>query len=308
MAKYALVVTDSGYIYGVNALINSLKYYGNEVTFHHLYWGEEAEAWSKAIQNSGKFDFKSINLEKLSSNPDYPKRNGSVRPAWFCKFYRYFYCALELSGKYDAICIMDADMMVTSNIMAWFEVAACSDKLIMPNNDMSAQEHDSYIIDKIGSGASPPLHNMPLFFRPSSKINNIFLSMISIHEKRQVSDMSSLNHAIIEAGYMNNVLALPNLLWLISVAYNVRLTLKEVGGRKQLMLHKTGDRINSVHKPWWIPQYCKKLIEGCSNEMARDIALNNLSLFWDLLCFFNTELYHKIPWEIEFPEVKAWQQ
>ena len=79
MAKYALVVTDSGYTYGINALINGLKYYGNDVTFHHLYWGgSKAEPWSKSIQDSCEFDFKSINLQGLVNDPRYPKKTGKM--------------------------------------------------------------------------------------------------------------------------------------------------------------------------------------------------------------------------------------
>jgi len=307
MAKYAFVVSDSGYTYGINALINGLKYYGNDVTFHHLYWGPKAEAWSKSVQGSGKFDFKSINLKDLVNDPRYPKKTGKMSPAWVCKFYRYFYCALELS-EYDAVCIMDADMMVVNNIMQWFEVAACSDKLIMPNNDMSPQQHDCYAVDDIGGGSSPPVHNMPLFFRPSSTTKSIFLSLLRISEERQISDMASINHAIIEAGQMDNILILPNYLWLISVQYNVRLALREIGDLRYLLLHKSGDKVNSVHRPWWSPDYCKKFIEGCSTELTWGISFNNITLFWDMLCFFNTQLYHKIPWDIEFPEVKAWKQ
>jgi len=306
MANYALVVTDSGYTYGINALINGLKYYGNEVTFHHLYWKSKAASWSKSIQDSGEFDFRSIDLEELLKNPSYPKVRDNMGGPGICKFYRYYYCALELAG-YDAICIMDADMMVVNNIMPWFEVAARSGKILMPNNDMSPYENNWYDQNKIGGGSSPPLHNMPLFFKPSSITESIFLSMLEMHEKWQVSDMASLNHAIIEAGQMGNVLVLPNCLWLAATTTNIRLFYREIGGLKYLTLHKSGDKLNSVHRPWWNPKYCKKEIDGQKDERSRDTLLHNVTLFWDMLCFFNTQLYHKIPWDIEFPEVKPWK-
>ncbi len=309
MAKYALVVTDSGggYTYGVNALINGLKYYGNEVTFHHLYLKPLAKAWSESVQNSDEFDFKSIDLEELSKNPSYPKLSKKLGRPGLCKFYRYYYCALELA-EYDAVCIMDADMMVVNNIMPWFEVAARTGKIIMPNNDMSPLEHNCYDQNKIGGGSSPPLHNMPLFFKPSSITKSIFLSIMEMHEKWKVSDMASLNHAIIEAGQMENVLVLPCCLWLIQSPWNIRLVHRKIGGLKYLMLHKMGDKVNAIHRPWWRAAYCKKFIEGCRTELTRDITLNNIRLFWDMLYFFNTQLYHNIPWDIEFPEVKAWQK
>jgi len=309
MAKYALVVSDSGYTYGINALINGLKYYGNDVTFHHLYWGLKAEAWSKSIQDSREFDFKSVNLEELANNPSYPKLRDRMGVAGYCKFYRYYYCALELiDAGYDAICIMDADMMVVNNIMPWFDVAACSDKMIMPNNDMSPYEYNWYDQNKISGGSSPPLHNMPLFFKPSSVIKSIFLSIPEMSVKWQVSDMASLNHAIIESGQMDNVLVLPCCLWLLQTTTNIRLFFREIGGLKYLTLHKSGDKVNSVHRPWWNPNYCKKEIDRQKDERTRDTFLHNVTLFWAMLQFFNTRLYHKIPWEIEFPEVKAWKQ
>ena len=132
--------------------------------------------------------------------------------------------------------------------------------------------------------------------------------MSEMSVKWHVGDMASLNHAIIEAGQMGNVLVLPCCLWLIATPANIRLFHREIGGLKYLLLHKSGDKINSIHRPWWSPNYCKKFIEGCSTELARDITLNNITMFWDMLCFFNTQLYHKIPWEIEFPEIKAWKQ
>ncbi len=309
MAKYALVVTDSGYTYGINALINGLKYYGNEVTFHHLYWGPIAGAWSKSIQASGEFDFKSVNLQELAENPSYPELRSKMGAAGYCKFYRYYYCALELvDAGYDAVCIMDADVMVVNNIMPWFDVAATSGKILMPNNDMSPYENNWYDQNKIGKGSSPPLHNMPLFFKPSFAMKSIFLSLPEMSIKWQVSDMASLNHAIIEAGQMDNVLVQPSCLWLIAIPYNIRLVNRKIGELKYLVLHKTGDKVNTVHRPWWRALYCKKFIEGCSTELTRDITLNNIRLFWDMLYFFNTQLYHNIPWDIEFPEVKAWQE
>jgi hypothetical protein len=121
MGRYAVVVSDSGYLHGVNALLNGLKYYGNKVDFHHLYWGPEAEVWSRSAQRCGEFNVVSVDLQELAKDPDYPKRNGRMSAAWYCKFYRYFYCALALcsSAYYDAVCIMDADIMVVNNIMPW---------------------------------------------------------------------------------------------------------------------------------------------------------------------------------------------
>jgi hypothetical protein len=310
VGKYAMVVSDSGYVLGINALVNGLRFYGNQLTFHHLYWGKKAQAWSKSVEDSGEFDFVSVNLKDLVDDPDYPKvETTRMSGAWFCKFYRYFYCALELTtAGYDAVCIMDADMMVVNNIMPWFEVAARTGKLIMPNNDMSAQEQFHYDPTRIGRGASPALHNMPFFFKPSAVISALFLSMPEIHTRLGISDMSSLNHAVIEAGQMENVLVLPNCLWLISVPWNIHLVRRMIGNKPCLLLHRTGDRVNSVHKPWWSPGYIKRLVERSPFEVTRDIVLNNATLFWDSLKFLNTELYHKVSWEVDFPEIKPWDK
>lgn len=297
MAKrYAIVVADSGYKYGVNALVNSLKYYGNDVDFHHLCWGPKALEHSGSLKRCREFNIITYDLKANWRRPEI--LNGRrISPAWVCKFYRYIYCATEVFD-YAAVALFDADMMVTNNIMGWFEVAEKTKKMVMVNNDLSRHEHDCYKIEGIGKGTSPPVHNMPMFFDPFTS-SDIFLSIPEIHVEVGVSDMSSLNHALIRAGKMEDLLILPNCLWLVSYPHNIKLVRRELCGKLYLMLHNSGDRVNAVHKPWWVLKYCERVINQGKDLSTRAILHNNIKLFWETNKFFNTELYHKVEWEDE---------
>jgi hypothetical protein len=294
--RFAFIVSDSGFIPGVNGMLNALDYYGTEVDFHLLYWGEETEAFAKSREDQ---IHKAVDLTKLVGTEHYPAHEkGMKEKAWHCKFYRYLY-AIHECQEYDAVAIFDADMLIVNDITIYLEIAASLDRVVLPNNDWSNQEYDRINVEAIKGASSPPCHNMPLFFDPK-KFKHVFEPLVEVAREVGVSDMAAVNHCLIRAGEMERVFALPNAFFVLSHYYNIKLHLRDVAGKKFLGLWQGGDRIVAVHRRWWSKAWCDKFSSDVKEDDARMIADNNIKHFNNLYRFFNTEWKWKIEWKDEF--------
>jgi len=295
--KYALIVTSSGHIPGVNGLLNATRYYNINVEFHLLYGSKKVIEYLNTLGDVFP-NLKKIELEKLKEKDNYPKHPRKKESAWYYKFYRYFYAINELQD-YDAVAIFDADMQIVNNIMPYFEIADETEKILMPNNDYSNQEYDWHPDYPYHGAASPPLHCMPLFFKPK-----IFNKIPSRMLEEPGSDMCSLNNALINLNMMKDIFVLSNSRWVQSHYYHVKLARRNINNKWYLGEHRGGDRIFSFHRRWWIKSICEKYINGVKERENQEIAFNNVKLFWEFTKYFNTELYHKIDWkeDWDFPQ------
>jgi len=295
--KYAIICTDTGMFPGVNGMLNALLYYGNEVEFHYLYMGEPSRKFSDAIYDSGFYTpgFYTKSIQAMIDSGYYQKHSKASEKVWYCKMYRYLYAITELLD-YDAVAIFDADMQIVNNIMPFFGLAESSGKLLLPNNDYSNQEYDECKEEAIRGAASPPLHNMPSFFKPSEWLD-VMRMIPDISVELTLGDMSSMSHALLRTGRMPEIVAMPNCLWVVSHYYNIKLHMRVIRGKKFLALHKNGDRLNAFHRKWWYESVCQKFIEDVRSNPEQEIAHNNVRLFWEMTMFFNFHLDHQIPWD-----------
>jgi hypothetical protein len=281
---------------GVNGMLNALLYYGNNVEFHYLYMGKPAEEFANEVYESNFYTpgFIAVNINSLKEMDEFPIHPKPAENVWYCKMYRYLY-AIHVLNDYDAVAIFDADMQIVNKIMPFFGLAESSGKLLLPNNDYSNQEFDDCNADGIRGAASPPLHNMPSFFKPSEWFDTMSL-IPGISLELTLGDMSSMSHALLRTGRMPEIVAMPNAQWVISHYYNIKLFHRVIGGKRYLALHRNGDRIYTFHRKWWYSSVCKKFIEDVKEKEAQEIAYNNVRLFWEMTMFFNFNCEHKIKW------------
>lgn len=292
--KYAIICTDTGMFPGVNGMLNALLYYGNKVEFHYLYLGQPAREFADDIYDSGfyKPGFVATDIESLKGRQGYPMHPKASENVWYCKMYRYLYAINELKD-YDAVAIFDADMQIVNNIMPFFGLAESSGKLLLPNNDYSNQEFDDCNENAIRGAASPPLHNMPSFFKPKMW-DDVMVLIPDISLELTLGDMSSMSHALLRTGRMPEIVAMPNCLWVISHYYNIQLWHRVIRGKRFLALHRNGDRIYTFHRKWWYESVCRKFIEDVKSNPEQQIAYSNVRLFWEMTMFFNYNCERKL--------------
>lgn len=295
--KYAILCTDSGYLPGINGMLNGLHYYNNDIDFHYVYKDSKHGALSQYIEDIKQDPWYADRIfatpyEELIKE-GYPV--GKDRPVWRLKFFRYLYCVRRMQ-HYDAVAIFDADMIIVNNIMRYFDIAAETGRVLVPNNDYSGEEYDCYRGGYKGA-SSPPLYCQPLFFQPSNPdIVRAFERIPELAMEKDTSDMVAFNHTMIESKLIDELLLLPAATWLQVHYYFMQLAQRVVGGKKFLAFHRGGDRLYSFHRRWWHETDCRKKMLMPKTALGAAFAYNNVRLFWEFTRFFNLECRHKIDW------------
>jgi len=293
--KYAIVMTaDYSLLPGVNGMLNALKYYNSEVEFHLLYWdGSDFAEYIQSVQDTNLFpNFHPIPLQAYVGDEMATKGpNGKrLRSVYYLKFWRHIYPARELQD-YDAVCIMDADMFICNNFDKYFEIAAKTGRIMIPNNSRSKCQFDWYRTQLYLQACNPPLHSMPLFFKPS--VHSKILSTIpktALNIGR--SEMPSIHYVFHRENLMDKVVVLPNCLWLQTCFWQAKLAMKEVNSKRFLVVCGD-DRINTIHGRWWL----QRSLDRYYRSGDKGFRYANVALFLDFLKFYNTELFYKIAWQ-----------
>lgn len=297
--RFALVLTDTHMIPGVHALLNALIYYGcEEVDVHYLWWpGSPAQAALDAGTYSFYPHFYPQRFDAGLFPPEYGPLFGDAPNA--CYHMRWAYAG-SLT-QYLAVSIFDADILLCNNILPYFDLAAQTEFFITPNNDYSGFEREAPHLSGIQGDASPPWHNQPCFFAPNiwgSFMRDI--PLVGMAEKR--SDIVALSRMLIERELLDRVLTLPNCLWLQTHYCNLKLRPRNVGDKRYLALHENGDRLNAVHRRWWIPSICTQFVTDITPGPDREIGLNNIRLFHEMYRFFNQDCAHRLEGDFSWEE------
>jgi hypothetical protein len=209
--RYAIVTTaDPRLLPGVNALLNSLDYYGNEVEFHLLYWDSEDGVFAKYCSAVRPIfeNLVAVNLQNWCDRRKVADYWPNQKPVFYLKFMRHIYPAYEMD-TYDAVCIMDADMAVVNNLMPFFEICAEIGKILVPNNaDIHSQDYDNYSETAFTGAYAPPYHSMPLFFVP--EVDSSRLQLIPEYGlKIGRGEMTAVNKVLLDDIGIDNILIQP---------------------------------------------------------------------------------------------------
>jgi hypothetical protein len=300
MSKYALIVTDTGLFPGSNAMINAFPYYDIQAEFHYLYKGKAAQQFAE----ERKEDIVAVDIDELVKEYQvtHPRAGESV---WYCKMYRYLYAINHLID-YDAVMIIDADMVIVNDLTPFFLIADKTGKLVIPNNDYSSNEYDQWNIESLKGASNPPLHNMPSFFKPKLWVE-VMQRIPEISLEGTYGDMTSLSRSLIEQGKMNfrDLIVTPNALWVQSHFCHIKLHRRSgLNGKEYLALNNiAGDRLNSFHRRWWMASVRRKFCEDIRHAAwAKEFGINNTNLFYWFTKFFNTDKQFKyhIDWKPEY--------
>ena len=313
MNKYAIVVTaDERFLPGVNAMLNGMKYYGldESVEFHLVHTFPERSGYIQRAQVAfGSF------LRAVSLNDYYNEYRKEYWDAQLkhskssMKWARWWY-PVDMLADYDAICILDADRIITSDFTRWFDMIARSDMIGLAGNDWSGAMWNSYD-DKRAMEANPPLYSNP-YFITGRRAKELFPLIPEYamdpqkyyppYQRPSTGDMHPVNLTLLQTGMIKDLYPLPATQWVFVHNGHVLLTERHINGKKHIGMHKYGDILHTIHRRYWGQRMCARLMSGHTPQ-DKSNAINNTRLIWEFFKFFNTELYLQIEWIWgEFPE------
>jgi len=258
---------------------NGLSVYGNDLDYHLIAHQSIPENELARLREEERFTvvpWKEIwDLERHEKSESGQKNSG-----WECRFYRYRY-ALRIASQYKAIMITDADMFFCNNIMGFFERAASSGKLLMPNNPWGASDEavDEKGIEMIQGASSPPYHNMPLFV-DASKYQTLLEGVYSWGLKEPYGDMSTLYRTLFRSGQRDCIEPTDNDLWVVTDWYKYMMQESTDDQGRPVITTKDGLRVNSVHRRWNMAQVRDKFIGDIKEDDNRERGVNNVGIFW----------------------------
>lgn len=302
MSKYAVVVCATGDLLpGVNALLNGLKYYGNEVDFHLIYSRDHIMVpYVQAIQDSGLFpNFFPVIFQDYIVEVEEKEGKFAKDAPFYLMTLRYYYA----SGlrDYDAVVVFDADEAVVNNIMWFLEVAAKTDFVIAPNNGFSGEEYDAYDPKGHMSTAGCCIYNHPFFFSPAV-YGDLFRQVPQVAYDLGIGDINAVHELLKTNGLMSTkVFVQPGVLW-ITIFVGTAVTAHYPGGKRFLQI-STGDRLRTIHGRWWYAFNMEKFSVEPKTDAER---LQNWTIryLWETYYFLNHlegDQYYSLDteWDVE---------
>jgi hypothetical protein len=218
-SKYAFVVcADIRYLPEVVAELNSLSYVGNKQDVHFYGYKIPQEVKDQFSKLEYQVFFWDITDEEIQES------HGLSEVV--CRK-RYLYADI-VGQEYEAICVLDADMIFTRDPIHYFEIAAKTGLVVCAGKEQNKvyddphhQFNGEWIIPK-GYYNPVDLCNCPLFVDTSIwgkalyKSFAIFIEGFNAMEGTnfKAPDMDAMNICLLEAGSADKTLILPGIQWL----------------------------------------------------------------------------------------------
>jgi len=218
-SQYAFVVcADIRYLPEVVAELNSLDYVGNKQDVHFFGYKIPQSVIDQFSKLSYKVIYHEITEEEIQDS------HGLSEVV--CRK-RYWY-ANEIGKYYDAICVLDADMIFTRDPIRYFDIAAKTGFVLCAGKEQNKvyddphhQFNGQWMIPE-GYYNNVDLCNCPLFV--DTKIwgyalgRSFYIFVEGFNDMKgtnfKAPDMDSLNVCLIEAGSSDKTIVLPGIAWL----------------------------------------------------------------------------------------------
>jgi len=248
MSKYAYIVgACSKYTVELCALLNSLDYVGNKFDFHILGINLPEEFTSQFDKVGYKIIYHNISEKEIQESHGISEIT--------CRK-RYWYAG-EIGKEYEAICVLDADMIFVRDPWQFFEIAAKTGFVLGVSKEQNEKYEDpnhrfkgEWIIPK-GTQPESDLCNCPLFVDTKiwgeafKKSWDIFIDGFP-DTNFKAPDMAALNIMLLKYGSSNKTIALPNVQWLSTNEQALKLYQRAVNDRGKIKT-ETGIPIFSYH-------------------------------------------------------------
>lgn len=261
-SKYAFVVgCNARYLPGLNALLNSLDLVGNTHDVYVLAY-KLPVSYLKAVQDAG-FSFRTIFEQVDQKEVDW------LGEAEVLMRKRYGWPAMhnrvtEAGERYEAVCVLDADMFFCHNVDRYLEIAASSGLVLGctleqkrrygdPNHQFPA-ESGQYLIPTDFWNARDlccaPLFVGPKWWDALEKSYKMVNDYPYGQGRFRAPDMDALNICLIEAGSYDKTIPLSQHTWtgLHECLMKAHTRAIEMHDRP---FTEDGEEINIVHGQYW---------------------------------------------------------
>ena len=304
MPKYAVVISaDARFLPGVNGQLNAMQYYGmDDIEFHLIHNFPDSNGYIEKAKKVFPFLHTTSVDDFMNESGRWVKAGEEKYTRSLMKFVRWWYPADRLSD-YDAICVLDADMMIVNDLTRYFDMIARSDMIGLAKNDYSEAEWFNYD-EKRAMQANPPIYCVPFFItgRRAKELFPMFpeyaqnAKKYSKHwPKETTGDMHPVNLTLLHTGMIKDLFPLPATQWVFVETTHVKLARREIAGKRYVGMHPRGDLINVFHRKYWGQCECTRYANG-HGPTTRVNGVNNARIFWEMTRFLNTELYLKVDW------------
>ena len=269
MANYAYIVgVCTKYLPELTALLNSLDYVGNKFDFHILGLDNDRSKTGlpeEFVSQFGKLNYKVIH--HAMTNEEIEASRGISEIA--CRK-RYWYTG-EIGKNYDAICVLDADLVFVRNPWQYFEIAHKTGFILGPckeQNKVYDHEHHQadgkWIIPK-GYWNDKDLCNCPLFIdakiweAPLKKSWDIFLN-----HGFKAPDMDAMNICFIKAGAKDKIVKLAGLQWLGTNEQHLKPYIRVVLKKDNKIWTESGIELFTYHGQYYKDKWRKCQLDNRS--------------------------------------------
>ena len=252
-----IVTACSKYIPEITALLSSLDYVGSKADVH-LWFYNYPEDYLKQLSEAD-WSYK-LHLHKIEESE---AREFGGEGEILCRK-RYWY-ASEIGKDYDAVCVLDADMVFVRDPYQFFEIAAKSGYILgVTKEQCKTYDHPhhtvngEWIIPK-GTWNDKDICNCPLFldvkiWGDALKDSWEWFTRNYPNTNMKCPDMDCLNIALLKHGAHDKIIKLPGLQWLGTNEQHLKPYIRVIGGPDGLLWTENGLEIFSYHG-----QYYKKI-------------------------------------------------
>lgn len=303
-SKFAFIVgACSKYLPELTALINSLDYVGNKQDLHII----GINLTEEFINQFDKLSYQVIH-HNISEQEIQESRGISEIT---CRK-RYFYAA-EIGKNYDAICVLDADMIFCRDPILFFEIVEKTGLILGTSKEQNKVYDDPHHevngewIWKVERGYynDKDLCNCPLFLDAKIWGDALRMSWNVFYDGGfRAPDMDSLNLCLLQYGSYDKIIVLPNISWLGTNEKFLKPYIHAVE-RRDLLFTESGEPIYSYHGHYHHPIWRQTQLanrhqcaEGylkaseCSDNMAQG-AMNLLYEYFKKMLDYRIIIEHK---------------
>jgi len=302
MSKYCYIVTaNKRYTPELVACLNSLDHVGNTFDVLFIEYDFEPEVLEQLKKLNYAVAIHHVTEEEIKSS-------GGLSEVLCRK--RYWYAA-EVGHYYDAVCVLDADLVWVRNPFQFFEIAEKTGFILGPHkeqnkvyNDPHHQFNGEWMIPE-GYYNSKDLCNCPLFIdakKWGQALRDSWLWFITHFPQTNMKcpDMDCMNIAFIKHGAKDHIIKLANHQWLGTNETILKPYTRATTDREGLIKTENGQDIFCYHGQFYKRKWRECQLDNrhrCANgylkatECSDDMAKGAMNL---LYTYFMKMLDHKI--------------
>jgi len=272
MSKYAFIVgATKGYVPELCAMLNSLDYIGSKADVHVLGIELPDEFTSQFDKLSYKVIFHNILEDEWTA--------ARGRSEIVCRK-RYWYAA-EFGKDYEAVCILDADLVFCRDPEQFFDIAAKTGFILGPSKEQNkVYDDDHHLVNvedkgktwiwnvELGYYNDKDLCNCPVFIDAKKWNEALRLSWeIFIDGDFKAPDMDAMNLAFLQYYGHDKIIKLPGLQWLGTNEQMLKPYIRAVE-RRGLIYTECGLEIFCYHGQYYKPVWRKQQLINRHNCAA----------------------------------------